>query len=72
MEAKDQELVHVEKSLSQTKQDSIHNENAANPEQSAVVQDWTEKEERALVSVLTPAHHNRKKYILIYIGGKST
>ncbi|KEF61028.1 uncharacterized protein A1O9_02592 [Exophiala aquamarina CBS 119918] len=49
MEPKNQESVHLEKTMSETKQDSVHEENAAVPDQNNVVQDWTEKEEHALV-----------------------
>lgn len=56
MKPKNQESVHLEDAMSETKQGSIHEENAATSDQSAVVQDWTEKEERALVLVLTISH----------------
>ena len=68
MEPKSQDPVHPEKTISEAKQDSIHEENVSVQDQNAVIQDWIEKEERALVSVVMPSEW--RIHILTLVGGR--
>lgn len=51
MSQKDESSARLEKVLSDSAQNSTHKEDIGELQQDATSQDWSEKEERALVSV---------------------